>query len=172
MPISDLMPWRQDGEQKTPVKKESRQDALLDLREEMNQLFEEFFSSSPMTMSPFSEETSLAGDFIPHTDIKESEKEITVSAELPGMEAEDIDISITGNTLTITGKKKHEKEEKGERYYRSERSYGSFRRSIPLPDNVQEDKIEATYQQGVLNVSLPKQPGSGKGTKRIEIKKD
>jgi len=172
MPISDLIPWRRDGEQNIPVKKESRRDTLLDLREEMNQLFEDFFSSSPMTMSPFSEETSLAGDFVPSMDIKESEREITVSAELPGMEAEDIDISITGNTLTITGEKKSEIEEKSERYYRSERSYGSFRRSIPLPDSVQEEKIEATYQQGVLKVSLPKEPGSEKGTKRIEIKND
>lgn len=172
MPISDMMPWKRDGEQQAPVKKESRRDAMLDLRQEMNQLFEEFLNSSPMAMSPFSEETSLAGDFVPHMDIKESEKEITVAAELPGIEAEDIDISITGNTLTIKGEKKHEKEEKGERYYRSERSYGSFQRSIPLPDSIQEDKIEATYQKGVLNVSLPKQPGSGKGTKRIEIKND
>lgn len=170
MPISDLMPWRGNREKDVPVRQERDRDALLDLRNEMNKLFEDFFRQ-PLSMSPFSEESSLAGDFIPQMDIKETDKEINVSAELPGMDVDDIDITMTGNTLTIKGEKKHKKEEKGERFYRSERSYGSFRRSIPLPEEVEEDNIEATYKQGVLNVKMPKRPGAEKGTKKIDIKK-
>ena len=169
MPISDLIPWKRDEEERVPVRRGREADALLDLRKEMNQLFEDFFSR-PFSMTPLSEESSLAGDFIPQMDISETEKEINVSAELPGMDPDDIDISLTGNTMTITGEKRHEKEEKGERFYRSERSYGSFRRSIPLPEAVEEEKIEASYKKGVLNVKLPKSGKAKEGTKRIEIK--
>jgi HSP20 family protein len=169
MPISDLIPWKRENEEKIPIRSERERDALLDLRNEMNQLFEDFFRR-PFDLSPFREESSLAGGFIPQMDVSETDKEINISAELPGMNADDIDISMTGNSLTIKGEKKSEKEEKGERYYRSERSYGSFRRSVPLPEEVQEEKIEATYKNGVLKVTLPKSPLAQKGTKQIEIK--
>ncbi len=169
MPISDLIPWKRGNEESLPVRREQERDALLDLRNEMDQLFEDFFRR-PFDLSPFREETALAGDFIPQMDVSETDKEINISAELPGMNADDIDISMTGNTLTIKGEKKSEEEEKGERYYRSERSYGSFRRSIPLPEVVEQDKIEATYKNGVLKVTLPKSPKAQKGTKKIEIK--
>lgn len=169
MPISDLIPWKRGNEENVPVRREQERDALLDLRSEMNQLFEDFFRR-PFDLSPFREESALGGDFIPHMDVSETEKEINISAELPGMNVEDIDISMTGNSLTIKGEKKSEKEEKGERYYRSERSYGSFRRSIPLPEEVEEEEIEATYKNGVLKVKLPKSPETQKGAKQIEIK--
>jgi len=168
MPISDLIPWKRENKENIPVQREQERDALLDLRQEMNQLFDDFFQR-PFEMSPFRGESSLAGDFIPQMDVTETDKEIKISAELPGMEAEDIDISMTGNRLTLKGEKREEKEEKGERFYRSERSYGSFQRSIPLPEKVQEEEIEATYKNGVLNVNLPKSPGARKGTQKIEI---
>ncbi|MBS3750402.1 MAG: Hsp20/alpha crystallin family protein [Anaerolineales bacterium] len=168
MPISDLIPWKRENKENIPVQREQQRDALLDLRQEMNQLFDDFFQR-PFEMSPFRGESSLAGDFIPQMDVTETEKEIKISVELPGMDAEDIDISMTGNRLSLKGEKREEKEEKGERFYRSERSYGSFQRSIPLPEEVQEEEIEATYINGVLNVNLPKSPGARKGTKKIEI---
>jgi len=168
MPISDLIPWKREKKENIPVQREQERDALLDLRQEMNQLFDDFFQR-PFEMSPFRAESSLAGDFIPQMDVTETDKEIKISVELPGMDAEDIDISMTGNRLTLKGEKREEKEEKGERFYRSERSYGSFQRSIPLHEEVQEERIEATYKNGVLNVNLPKRPGARKGTKNIEI---
>ncbi len=98
----------------------------------------------------------MLGDYTPHLDVSESDKDITVSAEFPGMEPEDIQITIDRGSLTISGEKRAEEEEKGERFYRLERSYGSFYRSIPLPDVVDEDKIDATFKRGVLKVKLPK----------------
>jgi len=168
MPISDLIPWRRErGDVSTP--EEQDKDALLDIRDEMNRIFEDFFER-PLGLSPLSRETSLPTSFMPDLDISDSEDEIMVSAELPGMEPEDIDIQLSGNTLMISGEKSSEKEEKGKRYYRQERSYGSFRRSIPIPDEIDQEKIDASYQRGVLKVSLPKTAGAKKNSKSIPVK--
>jgi HSP20 family protein len=94
--------------------------------------------------------------WVPVVDVFEKEDKFVVKAELPGMKEEDIDVSVVGDTLTIKGEKKTETEVKEEDYYRCERSYGSFFRSIPLPATVEADKIEASYGDGVLEVSLPK----------------
>jgi HSP20 family protein len=93
---------------------------------------------------------------------------IVVKAEVPGLEPKDIDISLTGGVLTIKGEKKQEKEEKDENYHRIERSYGTFTRSVRVPQEVQSDKIEATYKNGVLKITLPKSEEAKK--KEIKIK--
>jgi HSP20 family protein len=92
-----------------------------------------------------------------------------VSAELPGMDDEDIEVSLSRDVLTISGEKKQEKEEKGRDYYRAERSYGSFRRSIPLPAEVNADKVDAVFSKGVLTITLPK-TAKAEGRKRIIVK--
>jgi len=94
--------------------------------------------------------------WMPAVDIFEKEDRFVVKAELPGTKEEDIQVSVVGDTLSIKGEKKTETEVKEEDYYRSERSYGSFCRSIPLPSNVNADKIEASFEDGVLEVTLPK----------------
>jgi HSP20 family protein len=94
----------------------------------------------------------------PAVDVFEKEDKFVVKAELPGMKEEDIDISVTGGTLTIRGERKTESEVKEEDYYCCERSYGSFSRSIAVPSNVDAQKIEAIYEDGMLEVSLPKIP--------------
>lgn len=96
------------------------------------------------------------GGWLPAVDAYEKDDKFVVKAELPGMKEEDIDVSVVGDTLSIKGEKKTETEVKEENYYRSERSYGSFFHSIPLPSAVDADKIEATYEDGVLEVTLPK----------------
>jgi HSP20 family protein len=93
---------------------------------------------------------------MPAVDVFEKEDKFVVKAELPGMKEEDIHVSVVGDTLSIKGEKKTETEVKEEDYYRSERSYGSFYRSIPLPSNVDADKIKASFEDGVLEVALPK----------------
>ncbi len=103
----------------------------------------------------------------PSINISEDEKEIKVQAELPGMEAKDVDISLQDNNLVIQGEKKFEDEQKRDDYHRIERSYGSFYRSIPLPVKVDEENIKANFKNGVLNISLPKQE-EARG-KKIEI---
>jgi HSP20 family protein len=94
--------------------------------------------------------------WMPAVDIFEKEDKFVVKAELPGIKEDDIHVSVVGDTLSIKGEKKTETEVKEEDYYRSERSYGSFCRSIPLPSNVDADKIEASFEDGVLEVALPK----------------
>jgi HSP20 family protein len=95
----------------------------------------------------------------PAIEVFEKEDKFVVKAELPGMKEEDIDVSVVGDTLTIKGERKAESEVKEEDYYCCERSYGSFSRSIALPSSVDAKKIEASYEDGVLEVSLPKAPG-------------
>jgi len=99
---------------------------------------------------------TLEREWIPALDVFEKDDKFVVKAELPGMKEEDIDVSITDHTLTIKGEKKTENEIKEENYYHSERSYGSFLRSLAIPSNVDARKIEAHYEDGVLELDLPK----------------
>ena len=94
----------------------------------------------------------------PAIEVFEKEDKFVVKAELPGMKEEDIDVSVIGDTLTIKGERKAESEVKEEDYYCCERSYGSFSRSIAVPSNVDAKKIEASFEDGVLDISLPKVP--------------
>jgi HSP20 family protein len=98
--------------------------------------------------------------------VSETEDTLVVKAEIPGMDAKDIDISLANDVLTIKGEKKQEKEEKDENYHRVERSYGAFSRTIRLPVDVQNDKIKANHRDGVLKITLPK----SKKAKSKEIK--
>jgi len=96
--------------------------------------------------------------WVPAIEVFEKEDKFVVKAELPGMKEEDIDVSVVGDTLTIKGERKAESEVKEEDYYCCERSYGSFSRSLAVPTNVDAKKIEATFEDGVLEVNLPKAP--------------
>ena len=96
------------------------------------------------------------GAWAPAVDLAETKKELILRAELFGLNREDIKVSVDENVLTLHGEKRHEEKEEGEQSYRSERVYGSFRRSFPLPSNVDADQIAATYKDGVLSVTLAK----------------
>lgn len=133
-------------------------------------------SSLPTSMSDFMEEfwRSPFGGFpmleraeYPAVDVSESENEVLVKAELPGMEAKDVDVSLENNQLIIKGEKKFEAEEKKENYHRIERSYGSFFRSVPMPVKVKAEGIKAKFDKGVLHVTLPKDEASK--SRKIEI---
>jgi HSP20 family protein len=103
----------------------------------------------------------------PAFDISETDREIHVKAELPGMDPKEIDITVTGDLLTIKGEKREEKEEKGRNFHRRERRYGSFSRSFRLPVEVKADSINASYKDGVLTVTVPK--AEEEKAKRIEV---
>ena len=133
---SELMEWR-------PFREVSR------LRREMDRLWDDYFGAGRRALRPLAE-------FAPAVDIKETAEAVVVKAEVPGMDAKDINISVTGDVLTIKGEKKSEREEKEENYHLVERSYGSFSRSLVLPAAVNLDKIEAKYDKGVLTVTCPK----------------
>ncbi len=124
---------------------------LLNIREDMNRLFDSFFSELPEQRRGL-----LEGEWAPSIDVAETDDEIVVTVELPGVKQDDVDITVTDDILILKGEKKEEKEIKKENYHRVERSYGSFQRSINLPTGVQADKAKATYNNGVLYVTIPK----------------
>lgn len=163
MAFRDLVP-RTFGKREVRVKRNG-DDPFTMLQREMNDLFDNFFRS--FDIGPFG---SRMGEFTPRVDVSETDKEIKVSAELPGMDEKDIEVTLNKDSLTIKGEKKEEKEDKGKDYYRMERSYGSFSRTIPLPLEVETDRAEATFKKGVLTVTLPKTAKAIKETKKIAIK--
>ena len=168
MAITDLIPWRKN-ESRVPVKRWSEDDELFDRRSRMNRVFDDFFER-PFSLVPFFGDSSIWGDFAPCVDVSETDKEITVSVELPGMQPEDINVTLDRNNLMISGEKHAEKEEKGERYYQLERSYGSFRRTIPLPTEVDQGRVDANFRRGVLKVKLPKTAKAQEKSGRITVK--
>jgi HSP20 family protein len=104
----------------------------------------------------------------PSVDMYDDKDKITVSAELPGMKKEDIDISVTGNTLSIIGERKHEETKETGETFRSERYFGRFHRTVTLPHAVDANQVKATYKDGVLNIALPKTEEAKR--KQIEVK--
>jgi len=152
MSITNWFPWRR--ERSTELQKREALDPAEAFRRDMNRWFDEVWSRD-FGLSPFSSEQAWS-DVVPKVDVVESDKEITVTAELPGMEEEDIELQIRDNALVIRGEKEHHEEEKGRNIYRAERSYGSVQRSVPLPAEVDADKANAVYKNGVLTVTLPK----------------
>ena len=109
------------------------------------------------------------GSYVPAVNVTETENEYKVTAELPGIEPGDIDLNFSGGALTIKGEKKQEHEEKEQGYYRMERSYGQFRRSVQLPEGVDGDKIDASFKNGVLTVTVPKLPELKRGARKLTI---
>ena len=125
---------------------------LITLREKMNRLFEEAASSR-------GEERDFAsGTWTPSVDIYENEHELVLTAEIPGIDDNDIEIRVEDNTLTLSGDRKFEKETKEENYHRIERAYGSFYRSFSIPHYIDPEKIQAEHENGVLKILMPKKP--------------
>lgn len=124
------------------------------LSREMDRLFDSF------VRGPFESAMSQMGMAYPPLDVIEGDNEVTVRAEVPGIEPADLDVSVTGDVLTISGEKKEHTERKGQHYFHTETRSGSFRRSISLPSGVDPQNVQADYQQGVLTVRLQKKPSS------------
>ena len=161
MAIRNLVPFGKKG---VPAKREDENPFAI-LRHEMDAMFDNFFRS--FDMEPFE---SRLGAFTPKVDVVESDKEIKITAELPGMDEKDIDVSLQNDMLTIKGEKKEEKEDKGKDYYRMERSYGSFSKTLALPIEVETDKVEARFKKGVLSITIPKTARAVAETKKIAVK--
>ena len=133
----DLMKW-------------SQLPGMSSIQEVLNWMFDRFFRGGELS------EIGTAGMWLPPIDLSETPDKITVKAEIPGMDPKEIDISIQGDTLIIKGEKKEEKEEKGKNYYRMERRYGSFSRSVDLPTSVDTNKVTAECKNGVLEITMQK----------------
>ena len=123
---------------------------LISLRDAMDRLFEESFVRPPRSWL-----LPLEGRGVP-LDMYETDEDVVVKAAVPGLKPEDIDVTITGDTLTIKGEAKEEKEERRTDYIRQERRYGAFSRSVSLPAGLQTDKAKASFENGILTLSIPK----------------
>lgn len=144
-------------------------DLLGSLRDEMDRVFERFDGGWPGLPSIFGRHGERT--IIPHFDVRDDGQALTVEAELPGVEEKDVKVTLADGVLTIKGEKKHEREEKKDSYYLAERSFGSFERSLRLPESVDEAKVSAQFDKGVLKIVAPKKPEAVKSERQIEIKK-
>jgi HSP20 family protein len=122
--------------------------------EEIQNRLGSLFGRTPMR--GLGEEAMTVNEWTPLVDITEDDKEYLIKAELPEVKKEDVKVTVENGTLTITGERKFEKEEKGKKYHRIERAYGSFMRSFTLPEGAAGDKVSADFKDGVLKVHLPK----------------
>ncbi len=144
-----------------------RWDPFKDLermQERMEKLFGDYFWRPPLI------ERELRGEWLPPADIYEDQDNLVIKVDLPEMDMKDIDVKIENNTLRIRGERKLEKEEKKENYHRIERYYGTFSRSFTLPTTVDQEKVTATYDRGVLKVVLPKKEETKPKQIKVEIK--
>ena len=124
---------------------------LEPFRQEVEELFEKFFGEEGGN-------GTAARAWAPRVDVKETDKEVLVKADLPGVDAKDIEVTVVDGVLTLRGEKREETEEKRENYYRSERFVGRFYREIPLPPGADADKVSAASAKGVVTVTVPKKP--------------
>ncbi len=148
---------------------EKGSDIFSALHKEIDRVFDDFHGRGSW---PF---TAIAGDngkVTPRMDVKETDAALEVTAELPGVEEEDIDVSLTDEMLTVKGEKKSETEREEKDLRVVERSYGSFERSVRLPCAVKADEVDAQFKNGVLKITLPKSPEAAAKTKKIAVKAD
>lgn len=145
-------------------RRERESEAFMRPLDEMRRMMEDFW------LTPFDAVGRWEERFTPKIDVKEEENSVIVSAELPGLDQKDIDVTVTNDSIRISGEKKQEEEEEKKGYYRHETSYGSFERIIDLPTEVDEDKAEAEFSKGVLTIKLPKSKEAQAKHKKIKIK--
>ena len=167
MSVRDLIPWGRGNTHQVPgAFRDSDRDPFLSLHREVNRLFDDVFRGFGSDLPSFNG-ASFAGGW-PSVEISDDEKEIKVTAEVPGLEEKDIEVLLGDGVLTLKGEKRSETEDKDKQF--SERFYGRFERRIPLGYEVQEDKVDAQFRNGVLTVSLPKSEQAQSQVKRIAIK--
>lgn len=138
---------------------------FVSLQREIDRLFEDFGRGFPSFPAMRGERGTA---LMPSMDVAETDKEIEITAELPGLEEKDVQVNVSDNVLTIRGEKRAEKEEKDKNYHVVERSFGSFERTLQLPEGVKADDIKATISKGVLKVTVPK-PAPAQA-KKVEVK--
>jgi len=169
MRIRELVPWRSHEHEKGQLSRRNEADPFINLQTEMSRLFASFFEGLG---GSFGKDGDLSQLATPKVDVAETNDAVHVTAELPGIKEEDVEVTLADGNLVIRGEKKAEKEEKQKNYYRVERSYGSFRRSIPLPAEVDDQKVDASFKDGVLDIVLgKKQTSSSPAGKKIPVRR-
>jgi len=154
MKLQGNIPWKNG---KSLSRRQTDGDPFTRLQRQMNGLFDGFFGRLPLDLCP-----SGAEGFAPRVDVSEMGNEVLVRAEFPGLNEKDIEVTVTGNALSIKEEKKEEPEEKAGGYWHNERSHGHFERNVGLPQGLENDKTKATFKKGVLKVTITKAPGGAK----------
>lgn len=139
---------------------------FFSIRDEIDRLFDRFLA--PVTTGT----QAFEAVWSPNVDMYETDKELVIKAELPGLSSKDVDITLTDDSITIKGERKQTEEVKGENYYRRESCYGAFQRTLPIPVPVKKENVKATFKDGVLEIRLPKEKVESKGIKiKVEEEK-
>jgi HSP20 family protein len=165
MAIKKLSPEKQDNKKVEIVNKKNAD--IERFNEDFDHFFDDFFGR-PFSIFPFQRGMH---QFTPRLDVFETDHDVKVTVEIPGMDERDIEVSINNGILSISGEKSSEHVEKNGQYHRMERSYGSFRRDVLMPSEVDENKVAATFSKGVLEVTLPKITEENRKSRKIEVKK-
>lgn len=164
----NLIPWKK--RQTDLAKRQESGDPFVELHRQMNDLFASFFDDFGGSWLPSRRRgEGLLGDQMPRFEVAETDEAVEVTAEFPGMDEKDLHVTVDEGRLTVEGEKKEEHEEKKKTVHFSERRYGSFHRSIPLPPGIDLEHIEARFKKGVLRVTLPKNPEATNPRKHIAI---
>jgi HSP20 family protein len=170
MNVKDLIPWNRDSNRALAAYRES--DPFLTLHREVNRLFDDMFrglDAPSFGRFPSLSASPRSGWFTgwPNVEVSETDKEIRVTAEVPGLEEKDVEVLLDDDVLTVRGERKSEIEDKERQF--SERFYGRFERRIPLGAEVEDDKVQASFKNGMLTVTLPKTEQARSRAKRIAI---
>ncbi|ARQ14482.1 HSP20 family heat shock protein (plasmid) [Rhizobium etli] len=168
MSVRDLIPWgRNNGNQVPSLLRDDERDPFLSLHREVNRLFDDVFRGFGASLPSLRGASCFSAGW-PSVEISDTDKQIKVTAEVPGLEEKDIEVFLNDGVLTLKGEKRSETEDKEKQF--SERYYGRFERRIPLGTEVEEDQVDATFKNGVLTVTLPKTEKAQSQVKRIAIK--
>jgi HSP20 family protein len=170
MAIKDLVPRFGRGRDNVPARREEW-DPFRDFQREMNRLFDDFWTDYPLA-GRRGERALASSVFSPRVDVSETDTEVKVSAELPGMEEKDVSVEMDDSAITVRGERREEKEDKGKNWHSRERTYGSFHRVIPLPASVDGAKAKAKFKKGILTVTVPKREEAQAKRKAIAIECD
>jgi HSP20 family protein len=164
--LKALVPWRDKSQ--TPAPREDFHDPFFSFRREVDRMFDDFFSGFGRRAvgAPFGSWATPT----PSLDLTETEKEIVVTAEMPGLDDKDFEVNVSGDVLTLKGEKKAEHEHRNGDAYYMERRFGSFSRSVRLPFEPQDEKVDARYEKGVLTIRVPKPADMQRQVRRIEVR--
>jgi HSP20 family protein len=169
--LRKLLPWKKN-ENEAAMQEYSGGHPLERMRDQMNRMFDEFFRDPFAGLDLDWPRPLSTGSISPQVDIEDKGKELKVSVELPGMDQEDVEVSLTDDALTIRGEKKTEETKEDDGYYLSERSYGSFHRVIPLPVEIESGKVKAKFKKGVLTIKLPKSENAKEKSRKITVQSE
>lgn len=165
MSVRDLIPWGKGASQAPTVYRDFEQNPFLSLHREVNRLFDDAFRGFDIPSGIG--RLSGMGMSWPNVELSDTDKELRITAELPGLEEKDVEVVLEDGVLTLRGEKKSETEDKDRQF--SERFYGRFERRIAVGSEIEQDKVKAAFKNGVLTVTLPKTEKARSNAKRITI---